>query len=188
MSALVFCLEERSAREMLQGILPKITTRELEIQYIVFEGKQDLEKRLPLRMRAWRRPDTRFIVLRDQDSGDCKKIKSRLLELCKKAGREDALVRIACKELESWYLGDLKAVEKGLEINNLAKNQQKTLYRNPDAIANAAEQIRKLTAGRYQKIGGSRSIGSFMNLESNTSRSFQVFVLGIKKVIEELSE
>jgi hypothetical protein len=58
-------------------------------------------------------PDSFFVVLRDQDSGDCLEIKERLMALCGRAGKEDALVRIACRELESFYLGDLKAVERG---------------------------------------------------------------------------
>jgi hypothetical protein len=44
MSHLVFFLEEPSAREMLQGILPNILSDEISTQFVVFEGKQDLEK------------------------------------------------------------------------------------------------------------------------------------------------
>lgn len=64
-------------------------------------------------MRLWQE-DAHFIVMRDQDSGDCYQIKDRLLNLSREAGRPNALVRIACKELESFYLGDLNAVEQGL--------------------------------------------------------------------------
>ena len=54
MSHLVFFLEEPSAREMLRGILPKILPADISTQFVVFSGKQDLEKRLPVRLRAWR--------------------------------------------------------------------------------------------------------------------------------------
>ena len=110
MSTLVFLLEEPSAQDALEGILPRILPDDIDVQYLVFEGKQDLERRMGRRMRAWLHPDTRFIVLRDQDSGDCRTIKSNLARLCREAGKPDTLVRIACRELESWFVGDLAAI------------------------------------------------------------------------------
>ncbi len=71
MTRIVFFLEEPSAKEMLKGVLPKILPDDMILQYVVFEGKQDLEKRLPIRLRAWQTPNTLFVVMRDQDSGDC---------------------------------------------------------------------------------------------------------------------
>lgn len=53
-------------------------------------------------------------MLRDKDSGDCVETKNRLAGICRDAGKPNALIRIACHELESWYLGDLSAVEQGL--------------------------------------------------------------------------
>jgi len=46
MKEIVFLLEEPSAKEMLLGLLPRITPQEqdLKLTYIVFEGKTDLEK------------------------------------------------------------------------------------------------------------------------------------------------
>lgn len=52
-------------------------------------------------------------------------IKKRLQALCYEAGREDVLVRIACHEIESWYLRDLAAVEQGLDITGIARHQKK---------------------------------------------------------------
>lgn len=40
---LVCCLEEPSAREMLAGVLARILPTGWNVQYIVFEGKQDLD-------------------------------------------------------------------------------------------------------------------------------------------------
>jgi len=56
MRHLVFFLEEPSAREMLRGVLPRILSDDINMQFVVFEGKQDLEKRLPIRLRAWQQP------------------------------------------------------------------------------------------------------------------------------------
>ena len=111
MTCLVFFLEEKSAEIMLEGILPQILPEGVEHKCVVFEGKQDLEKRLPKRLRGWQHiEETKFIVLHDQDSADCRLIKQRLIEICREAGRPETLVRIACRELESFYLGDLAGI------------------------------------------------------------------------------
>ena len=40
---LVFLLEEPSAREMLKGSLPRVLPDAVQVRYVVFEGKHDLE-------------------------------------------------------------------------------------------------------------------------------------------------
>ncbi|MCR4317419.1 MAG: DUF4276 family protein [Planctomycetes bacterium] len=183
MTTLVFFLEEQSAKEMLNGILPKIFPNGYDASFLVFEGKQDLEKRLPIILRGWKRPNCRFLILRDQDSGDCKEVKKKLHGICE-AARKTAIVRIACHELESFYLGDLNAVEIGLGLNRIAKKQQKEKYRAPDRLANPWQELTRLTKGAYQNVGGSRAIAPHMSLESNKSHSFRVLHRGIQKLIE----
>ena len=125
MSTLVCLLEERSAEMMLRGILPHLIPEDCEAVYIPFEGKQDLEKQLVRRIRLWRKPDSWFLVLRDQDAGDCIAVKQNLQELVRKTGKEDrTLIRIACHALESFYLGDLRAVEEGLGLSGLTHRQE----------------------------------------------------------------
>ncbi len=75
MNELVFFLEELSAEAMLKGLLPRLLPPEVRVRYVVFEGKQDLEKRLARHLRANCRAGARCVVLRDQDSADCTKIK-----------------------------------------------------------------------------------------------------------------
>ena len=185
MTTLVFFLEEPSAREMLQGLLPRVLPLNLiTIRYVVFEGKQDLEKHLARRLRGWRTPDTRFVVLRDQDAADCVEVKRRLLELCEQASHPEALVRIACRELESWYLGDLLAVEQGLGMRGLARRQGKREYRDPDQLAKPSEVLERLTDATYQKVSGSRGIGPYLATDgANRSRSFSVFLAGIRRFL-----
>lgn len=184
MSELVFLLEEPSAMVMLQGLLPKIAPH-TPIRYIVFKGKQDLDKQLIHRLRHYQVSDARFVVLRDQDAADCQAIKSRLLEKAQTAGKSRTLVRIACHELESWYLADLAAVELALGVNGLASQQNKRKYRAPDDLANASEELSKLTGRRYQKIGGSRAIGPHLDTANIRSRSFAAFVTGVRNLIAE---
>lgn len=142
-----------------------------------------MEKQIERKIKNWLEPDTKFVVLRDKDSGDCLAIKQGLYKKCKSTGREDALIRIACHELESWYLGDLEAVESGLDIRSIAQLQNNFKYRTPDNLANAAQELSNLTKKKYQKIGGSRDISRHLKIDgSNKSYSFNVFVEGIKKL------
>lgn len=182
MSEFVFLLEELSARAMLEGFLPKIIPATIRCRYIVFEGKQDLEKQLVKRMRGYRLLNARFVVLRDKDSEDCRAVKKRLVKKCSQTHRPGSLVRVACHELESWYLGDLAAVEVGLGVSGLVRHQDKTPYDRPDDFAAPAQKLHSI-APTYQKVGGSRAIGPHLNRASNRSHSFGVFVAGIRKLM-----
>lgn len=189
MSSLVFLLEERSARNMLEAVVPRLIPVDVTVRYVTFEGKQDLEKQLTRKLRFWREPDTRFIILRDQDSDDCALAKSRLLDLAAQSGRADVcLVRIACHELESFFLGDLAAVAAGLNMPAVAKQQHRHQYRTPDRLSNAAEELKKITQKRYQKLAGSRSIAPYLDLTgTNRSASFNILLQAIRQQSKPLS-
>lgn len=185
MTYLVCMLEEPSAEEMLKVVLSEILPQTVHVIYMVFEGKQDLEKRLETRLREWQLPNTYFLVMRDQDSGDCVSIKTELAKRVSQSGKSgQTLIRIACRELESFYLGDLQAVERGLNLNHVARQQDKQKYRHPDQIANASVDLAGLTNNLYQKVQGSRLIARHLRLDgSNTSHSFNVLISGIQKLI-----
>lgn len=184
MKTMVFFLEEPSAREMLEGVLPRVLPEHVQVRYLVFQGKQDLDRNLKKKLSAWRIPESVFVVMRDQDSGDCKAIKTTLVNLCQEAGQDGVLVRVACRELESFYLGDLAAVEQGLGLTHLGELQRSRKFRNPDALSNPALELRRLTRNAYDKVAGSRAIGPFLSLEANRSRSFNVLLSGIRKLAE----
>lgn len=184
MRTLVFFLEEPSAKELLEGLLPRMISKEINVRYIIFRGKQDLEKNLIKRLRGWQLPESVFIIMRDQDMADCHTVKQNLVRLCIEAERSNVLVRIACHELESFYLGDLEAVERGLNLRGLAKRQNSRKYRAPDsAIGNPAEELEKLTNKTYQKVAGSRAISHHLKLSGNCSHSFGVLLSGINKIL-----
>ncbi len=185
MRELVFFLEEPSAKEMLNGLLPKLLDANTRHRCIDFEGKQDLEKQLGKRLRNWCNPNTRFVVLRDQDNANCVAVKQQLTAICEKAGRPHSLVRIVCHELESWYLGDLQAVEAALNLRGLSKKQQKSKFRNPDRLSNAKQELKTLTNNRYQPIAGSREIGPCLSVDNNLSHSFNVFIAGVRRILNQ---
>ena len=181
MEHLVFFLEEPSAQDFLEIVLPRLLPEHVTAHFLVFEGKQDLEKRLVSRMKGWLRPNTRFIVMRDQDSGDCTVIKARLKALCEQAKQPQALVRIVCKELETFFVGDWPAVAAGFGMPGLAALGKKAKYRDPDQLGSPNLEIKRLIP-TYQKRAGARLISPHLNLTSNQSSSFRVLI----KTIEEL--
>lgn len=189
MKELVFLLEERSAKALLESLLPRILSPETEFRCIPFEGKQDLEKQLIRKVRAYQNDQARFIVLRDQDSHpDCTVIKNNLLDLCSKTGKaEKCLVRIACRELETFYLADLLAVEQALEINGLTRQQKNKKFRCPDYLGSPNHELKALTKNRYEKISGSLSIGKYLDINNERSPSFRNLITAIKRMEKELN-
>lgn len=184
MTELVFLLEEPSAQAMLEGILPRLLHLDrVAIRFIVFDGKQDLEKQLVRKLKGYLAPNAKFVVLRDKDACDCHAIKSELTAKCEEADKPEALVRIACHHLESWYLADLAAVEAGLELSGLTSRQGQAKFRAPDRLANAEQELGKLTRSSYQKIAGSRSISPHMRLDNTRSHSFAVFITGLRRLL-----
>lgn len=179
---IVFLLEEPSMKEVLNILLPQILPETIAFQLIPHHGKSDLRKSIPIKLKNWNEPDVCFVILHDQDLSDCKELKKELVDLCKVSGRPDTLVRIACQELESWYFGDLPAVEKAYGINlNKIKNKEK--YRIPDNINSPKECLYDLLKKTsHSQIKGASHIADHMNIQNNSSESFNFFVSGVKKL------
>ena len=127
-----------------------------------------------------------FVILRDQDAHpECRAVKGRLVDICRRAGKQDSLVRIACRELESFYLADLAAVEKGLNQSGLARRQNKIKFRNPDSISSPSRELANLTGGQYQKVGGSRAIAPHLDLDNQRSSSFKNLVARLRRLLSQ---
>ena len=184
MSHLVFLLEERSAKAMLEVFVPRIVPAGTDVRYFPFEGKQDLEKNLERKLKGYLVPGARFLILRDQDSANCQETKHRLAALCSNAGCSDAVVRIACKELESWYLSDLHAVSRAYDKPSLVRQAGKARYRNPDGMVAPSRELSRLVP-EYQKIDGSRRIGAHLDPDNQRSRSFHNFVSAVRRLAGE---
>ena len=84
----------------------------------------------------------------------------------------------------AWYLGDLAAVEKAFEKNGIARRQGKQKFRDPDRLPNAHQELSRLVP-EYQKIAGSRQIAQYLDLDTNRSHSFGVFVSGVRGLSNE---
>lgn len=182
MKCVVFFLEEPSAKDLLQGLLPKLLSRDVDVRYLVFKGKQDLERNLVHKLRSWLTPDSVFVVLRDQDASECGDVKRGLQALVRESGRKDVLVRVACRELESWVLGDWNAVAKAFGQPELAALGRKAIYRDPDHLVRPVGELRKVLKD-YQKRDGARRVGVLLDPNRNQSTSFRAFCSGVQRLI-----
>ena len=182
MRELVFFLEEESAKILLQALMPRLVTPHYPVRYVVFEGKQDLERQLERKLKAYINPDASFMILRDKDSSDCLNVKNGLKTICLSAGKTQTTIRIACHEIESWYLADMEALGRAY-AKDLAHYQTRKKFRNPDELGNPVEELKRLIP-EYQKIDGSRRIGSFLDIRNARSRSFSHFISAIVREAE----
>lgn len=180
MSRIVFLLEERSMKVLLDGLLPRLFPG-LPFLCVPHEGKHDLERSLPKKLRAWREPGVTFAVIRDNDGCDCHALKARLVSLCQMAGRQDTLVRIACQELESWYLGEPAALAAAFENERLRDLGAKARYREPDAVIRPSSEVESLVP-EFQKVSGARRMALHLTRDGNRSRSFQVLIEGVQRL------
>ncbi|MDB9314410.1 DUF4276 family protein [Spirulina sp. CS-785/01] len=170
-------------KNVLDVILPKIIPDQYYI-CISHQGKHDLFNSIPKKIKAFQyAPNTKFIIVHDQDSHDCKSLKNELFEVCQQAGKSDVLIRIICHELESWFLGDLAALEKAYQLKpqSLSKKQTQQKFRNPDQLNSAKQELKKLV-NEYYPGTHSKEIAPYLSLTHNKSRSFQIFLDGIKQL------
>ena len=177
----------------LRTLLPRLLG-ELSFQVYPYQGKLDLLKRLPDRLRgyaAWLPLDHRIVVVVDRDDDDCRELKQRLEQIATGAGLQtrsqaggptyQVVNRLAIEELEAWYFGDWDAVRAAYpRLSKVIPNQAN--YRDPDAIKGgtweAFERVLQ-RAGYFQtglrKIEAARAVASHLQPASNRSRSFCVF-------------
>ena len=188
MRELIFLLEEKSAAALLETLLPRLLEEGTTFRLIPFEGKQDLQRQMVRKIRGYVNPRARFIVVQDQDSyPDCRVLKARLTDLCAQSGRmADCLIRIACRELETYYLADLAAVERALGITGLTGKQRAEKFRMPDRLGSPSKELKSLTRDRYEKVAGSRKIGMQLDLDNDRSPSFGNLISGIRRMESSL--
>lgn len=179
MSRLVFLLEERSMKTLLENLLPRLIPG-LRFICVPHEGKHDLEKSISRKLRAWHEPGVRFVIVRDNDGGDCRVLKQKLSALCNDAGRGDSLIRIACQELESWYFGESSALADAFAAPKIKGLERKARYRDPDAISQPSRELSRLIP-EFQKISGARRMAAYLSRNGNRSRSFHVFIDALER-------
>ncbi len=172
---IVILCEERSMRDTLAILFARYYPSLLEgihWQIVFFQGKADLEKNFARKMRAWSHGSPHFIVLRDNDGSDCAVLKNRLMLQAETSGKPFH-VRLVCQELESWFLGDLIAVEAAFPASQASKQLNTAKYRDPDRLTNASEELARLTQV-YGKTSKAKAISPHLDIERNLSHSFRL--------------
>ncbi|HOZ47193.1 MAG TPA: DUF4276 family protein [Candidatus Hydrogenedentes bacterium] len=203
---LVFLVEEETARIVLDAIVPRIVG-DIPFHVHCSRGKQDLLRKLPHRLAAYQSMPsdaTCVVVLIDEDRQDCHVLKATLEEHALKAGfatkssrREErfrVLNRIAVEELEAWFFGDIEALTSAYPHVPRTLHLKRGL-RDPDAIKGgtweALERVLMKAGyhkGGLQKIRAAREVTAYMDPARNQSHSFQVFMDGLRALINQFSD
>lgn len=192
-----FLLEEASAEAALRQLLPRLLP-DATWNCIAHQGKHDLLKRLPGRLKTYARqlpadPSLRVVVLMDADE-DCRKAKQELEKLVAAAGLVSkaraaaqqpfqVLTRLAVSELEAWLLGDRAAIQAAYP--GVRPTHFRRLPADPDTIRDAWEMLWALLqegghfrAGK-QKQRWAADIAACMTIGENESASFRYFCEGL---------
>jgi len=193
-----FLVEEPSMEAALQNLLPQMLPQGSVFNIVTFQGKFDLLRKLPDRLRgysSWIPENYRIVILIDEDRQNCHELKNQLESICYQSGLTtktrnvgsgfQVLNRIVIEELESWFIGDDNALQQAYtRLPNSIAHMRK--FRDPDSVAGGTwESLAKLMKqygyyqGGYPKVQAARKISGFMIPEINRSRSFQVFREGL---------
>lgn len=180
--------EEQSMETFLRGFLPRVLPDGYVLDQNCFirphEGKSDLKKSIPRKIQAFRHlsRDVKVLILHDQDANDCETLKSELIDLITQQGTTTGfLVRIVCRELENWYLGDFSAIENVYPSVKAARYQNKRRFRTPDQVR-GSEELQRICKD-FSKTDCARKISPLINIKQNRSRSFFHFVTGLEKLL-----
>lgn len=187
---LIFLVEEPSMKVLLDGLLPRFFPdwqKGTHFMCVPHEGKSDLDKSVPRKLREWKVPGDRFVIVRDNDNADCVAIKARYVSVCAASGRPESLVRLVCQELESWYLGDLWAMAQAFVQPNLDTPGLRKRFAEPDNWQKPSVEVDRLVTD-FGKVAGARAMAVHLRAgEHNRSMSFKAFVDGVHRVAMEMA-
>ena len=184
MTTIVFVIEESSKQEFLSGVLARLNVPEhMQIHFRVAEGHIDVLRELREITRRWRVPDTRFVVLCDQDSADCIERKHELLAQIPPSRLDDTVVRIVCTELEGWYLTDAAALRDALPGLSDRAVLPPELRGPPDGIHRPARKLAERTW--FAKNALARSMGQRISIAPGASHSFNLFLQTLNQILAD---
>ncbi len=177
---LVFFLEEESAKAFLQELMARLDPNGPNPVFITFEGKQDMLKELPRKLKGWRGQGDNLFILMDQDSADCRTVKKKLVDICRTSGRSNAVVRIVCRQLEAWFIADFDAMASVYRKPSLARMKGKSKFRDPDALGDPYREIKREVPD-FQKVSGARLMGRHIAIREGSSASFNALLRALRQ-------
>ena len=133
------------------------------------------------------------VVVVDSDNRNCIRFKQDLLNVLNACNpRPNALFRIAIEETESWLLGDRAAVKSAYpNANDVVLNGyvQDSICGTWEVLADAVHRggSTQLKTSGYPAAGEAKcewagKIAPFLDIDSNQSKSFQVFRDGVRNL------
>ena len=202
LSRLEFLVEEPSVEAALSHLVPRLLGPNLLFSVYPHQGKRDLLKKLPARLRGYRRwipEDWAIVVLIDADGRDCLEQKAALESMARQVGfstratgrdgRFEVLNRLAIEELEAWFFGDIEALCEAYPGVSPSLGER-AAYRDPDTILGgtweALERVLQKAGyhrGGLAKIKAAREISACMEPDRNRSRSFRIFRQGLLDLV-----
>jgi len=175
-------LEEASMSLFLENLLPRFFP-EMKFRCIAHNGKNDLQKSIPKKLKAWQDKESKFIIIRDNDNAEPGSIEKLLENICKNSknyNNNQTIIHLAYQELESWFLGDLNSLEEcygKLSVNNMQKK-----FRTPDKLDSPSKEIKRIIPS-YQKLEGSERIGKVLSKYNNRSDSYNLLISSLDKLV-----
>ncbi|MDO5081963.1 MAG: DUF4276 family protein [Arachnia propionica] len=203
-----FLVEGYTMQLFLEQILPRLLPADTSFDVFNLGGKSEFLKKFPKRLRGhanWlpTNPTHRVVLVVDSDTDDCAEFRENLVAAVHEAGlsitsrtaKQDGQVlpRIAVEMLEAWYFGDPHALAQayGSTFKNLS---QKRGLREPDAIRDPARRLENLLSsvpkhkGGLKKIELTTDIAPHIDVENNSSPSFQRFRDGVRFLTTQIQE
>jgi len=177
---IIFLVEEYSMRKFLEGILPRLGFTEPTFEVKHHRGKEDLIRNLNKIIPTLSKRARQIILVVDQDKEDCKELKKKVVEKMQNCAC-DYKIRVACYELEAWFLGDMDAIAESSPQFKPKSFQNKEKYRNVDGIEKPSEVIKKIVP-RWEKDYPSKpkfaeKMAKVVSLESQANRSHSFYIL-----------
>ncbi len=182
--------EELSAKNVLDIILKKLLPEGVHYRIYPHQGKQDLEKGLRTSLPSISKiPGSKVLITRDQDSGNCATVKSSIQELIQGNCHCESIVRIACRELEAWLLGDLNAIKDAFPRFKPEHYRSTASFRNVDSIHQPNKYLLRVipeykSRTSLPKLSVSEKIAPYLDFDRNTSSSFNHTISAIRRLAE----
>ncbi len=170
---IVFLVEDLSMRKFLEGILLRLGFESHHFRIKHHQGKEDLIRNLDKVVKKESKEANFLFVLVDQDKRNCYEFKKEIKEKMQNCAC-NYKIRIACYELEAWFLGDMDAIKQ------CSQKFKPDFFRNKEKYRNMPD-LKKIYS-RKDKFAS--EISKHINLESkvNKSHSFNVFLETIKSI------
>jgi len=185
--------EEPSIEKVFNVILPKLLNSDnVHFRVYAHQGKDDLMHALRTTLPTISKiPNSRILITRDQDLYNCLELKQQINDIIKDKCKSPYLIRIICRELEAWFLGDMNAIQRAYPRFEPSKYQNSSKFRDVDIIHSPNERLKEIIPD-YEKLDNlpknevAERIAPYLTIDNeftfNKSPSFQNTLNAIQKL------